>query len=83
MNSRQTPRATRRSLARTLEHLVEQIGCSRRIEHDVAEIADGRIMMRFPRAGRICAAQILAELGDVRERFATDEQSLPKRAWRR
>ena len=31
------------------------------------------IMMSFPRAGRICAAQILAELGDVRERFASDD----------
>ena len=30
--------------------------------------------MSFPRAGRICAAQILAELGDVRERFPTDDQ---------
>jgi transposase len=27
--------------------------------------------MSFPRAGRVCAAQILAELGDVRERFPT------------
>ena len=32
------------------------------------------IVMSFPRAGRICAAQILAELGDVRERFQTDDQ---------
>jgi transposase len=30
--------------------------------------------MSFPRAGRICAAQILAELGDVRARFQTDDQ---------
>ena len=30
--------------------------------------------MSFPRAGRINAAQILAELGDVRERFQTEEQ---------
>ena len=30
--------------------------------------------MSFPRAGRICAAQILAELGDVRERFPTADQ---------
>ena len=29
--------------------------------------------MSFPRAGRICAAQILAELGSVRERFDSDE----------
>jgi transposase len=30
--------------------------------------------MSFPRAGRICAAQILAELGDVRERFPAEDQ---------
>jgi transposase len=30
--------------------------------------------MSFPRAGRICAAQILAELGSVRERFDSDER---------
>lgn len=30
--------------------------------------------MSFPRAGRICAAQILAELGDVRERFQSADQ---------
>ncbi len=32
------------------------------------------IIMSLPRAGHVCAAQILAELGDVRERFASDEQ---------
>jgi transposase len=62
------------SLARTLERLVEQIRLlSSRIEHHVGSIDDGRILMSFPRAGRICAAQILAELGSVRERFASDE----------
>ena len=30
--------------------------------------------MSFPRAGRVCAAQILAELGDVRERFPAFDQ---------
>jgi transposase len=40
----------------------------------VAELPDGRIVMSFPRAGRVCAAQILAELGDVRERFPTEDQ---------
>ena len=62
------------SLARTLERLVEQIRLlSSRIEHHVGSIDDGRILMSFPRAGRICAAQILAELGSVRERFDSDE----------
>ncbi len=30
--------------------------------------------MSFPRAGQIGAAQILAELGDVRERYRTADQ---------
>jgi transposase len=62
------------SLARTLWRLVEQIRVlSSRIEHQVGSIDDGLIVMSFPRAGRICAAQILAELGSVRERFDSDE----------
>lgn len=63
------------SLARVLERLVEQIRLlSSRIEHSITSSEDGRILMSFPRAGRICAAQILSELGSVRERFATLEQ---------
>lgn len=59
-----------RCLTRTLARLIEQIRLmSSRIEHHVASLDDGRILMSFPRAGRICAAQILAELGSVRERF--------------
>jgi transposase len=62
------------SLARTLTKLVEQVRLlSSRIEHHVANCNDGPILMSFPRAGRICAAQILAELGSVRERFDSDE----------
>jgi transposase len=62
------------SLARTLDRLVEQIRLlTSRIEHHVSSIEDGRILMSFPRAGRVCAAQILAELGSVRERFDSDE----------
>ena len=64
-----------RCLVRTLARLVEQIKLlSARIEHHVASSDDGRILMSFPRAGRICAAQILAELGSVRERFDSDAQ---------
>lgn len=64
-----------RCLARTLKSLVEQIWLlSSRIEHHVASLEDDKIVMSFPRAGRICAAQLLAELGSVRERFATDAQ---------
>ncbi|TAM40486.1 MAG: IS110 family transposase [Burkholderiaceae bacterium] len=64
-----------RCLVRTLARLVEQIRLlSARIEHHVASSDDGRILMSFPRAGRICAAQILAELGRSRERFDSDAQ---------
>jgi transposase len=63
------------ALARTLESLVAQIAkLSSRIEHDVAELPEGRIVMSFPRAGKICAAQITAELGDVRARFQSEDQ---------
>jgi transposase len=62
------------SLARTLWRLVEQIRLlTSRIEHHIGDLDDGRILMSFPRAGRVCAAQILAELGSVRERFDSDE----------
>jgi transposase len=62
-----------KSLARILAGLVNQIRLlTSRIEHHVASLNDGQIVMSFPRAGRICAAQILAELGSVRERFDSD-----------
>lgn len=64
-----------RALARTLQALVAEIAkLSRRIEHAIAALPDGRIVMSFPRAGKICAAQILAELGDVRARFPSEHQ---------
>jgi transposase len=63
------------SLVAVLEPLVEQLGAlTRRIERFVASLPDGQIIMSFPRAGHVCAAQILAELGDVRERYATLDQ---------
>jgi transposase len=64
-----------RALVGVLERLVAEIAkLSSRIERAVAQLPDGRIVMSFPRAGRINAAQILAELGDVRERFPCEEQ---------
>ena len=64
-----------RALASLLERLVGEIAkLSSRVEHAVAELPDGKIVMSFPRTGRINAAQILAELGDVRERFPTEDQ---------
>lgn len=63
------------AVAAILATLVAQItAVSARIEHEVAALADGRIIMSLPRAGRINAAQILAELGDVRERFVSEAQ---------
>lgn len=61
------------ALATTLAALVEQITqLTSRLEHAVAELPDGQLIMSLPRSGQVCAAQILAELGDVRERFPTD-----------
>lgn len=58
------------ALSRILVKVVEQVRLlTSRIEHSVESSEDGRIIMSFPRAGRICAAQILSELGSVRERF--------------
>ena len=63
------------ALATTLSTAVEQIAqLTSRIEHAITDLCDGQIIMSLPRAGRVCAAQILAELGDVRERFPTDAQ---------
>lgn len=64
-----------RSLALILERLVAELAkLTARIEHTVANLADGQIVMSFPRSGRVCAAQILSELGSVRERFPSDAQ---------
>ena len=64
-----------RSMVAVLQPLVEQIAdLTRRIERFVESLPDGQIVMSFPRAGRVCAAQILAELGDVRERFPSADQ---------
>jgi transposase len=64
-----------RALATILATLVAEIAkLTARLEHAVATLPDGQIVMSFPRAGRVCAAQILAELGDVRARFQTEQQ---------
>jgi transposase len=64
-----------RALARALEALVAELAqLTSRVEHLVADLPDGQVVMSFPRAGRVCAAQILAELGDVRARFPTEDQ---------
>jgi transposase len=64
-----------RSMVAVLQPLVAQIAdLTHRIERFVESLPDGQIVMSFPRAGRLCAAQILAELGDVRERFPSPDQ---------
>lgn len=64
-----------RALAATLDALVAQIAkLASRIRHTIAALPDGQILMSFPRAGQVCAAQILAELGDVRERYLSADQ---------
>ena len=64
-----------RALIAVLAPLVERIAeLTARIRHVVAELPDGPIVMSFPRAGQICAAQILAELGDDRSRYLTADQ---------
>lgn len=64
-----------KALVRVLCILQEQLATlSSRIEHDVAELPSGKVVMSFPRAGKINAAQIVAELGDVHARFQTEAQ---------
>jgi transposase len=64
-----------RALVRVLEPVVTELQqLTAAIEHAVAVHPDGAVLMSFPRAGKVNAAQILAELGDDRARFATPEQ---------
>ena len=61
-------------LASILERLITKLQeLTSRIEHDVAELPEGRIVMSLPRSGRINAAQIVVELGDQRARFDSPE----------
>lgn len=64
-----------RSLVVVLRPLVEQIReLDGLIAAHLAQHPDGEILQSFPRTGTINAAQILAELGDDRLRFATEDQ---------
>ena len=63
------------ALVGVLQPLVEHLAApTRRIERLVAALRGGQIVMSFPRAGCLCAAQILAGIGDVRERFPSAER---------
>ena len=64
-----------RALVAVLVPLVARIAeLTARIRHEAAAMEDGRILMSFPRAGQLCAAQILAELGEDRARYLTPDQ---------
>jgi transposase len=63
------------ALVAVLRLLVEQIATlTAAIERAVEAHPDGKVVTSLFRHGRICAAQILAELGDDRGRFASAEQ---------
>jgi len=62
-------------LVAVLRTLVERIRrLTSAIEHAVAQLSAGQVVMSFPRAGKLNAAQIVAELGDDPERFLTEDQ---------
>lgn len=63
-------RALVRAIAALLRQLDELEGA---LAVALEEHPDGAIIKSFPRAGVINAAQILAELGDVRPRYPTDD----------
>lgn len=64
-----------RSLVAVLTPLVTQIQqLSAAIAAALAQHPDGPLVQSLPRSGQVNAAQILAELGDDRTRFATPEQ---------
>jgi transposase len=64
-----------RSLVALLRVLVGEIQrVTSAVKHALAAHADGEVFKSFPRIGEINAAQILAEVGDERRRFKTEEQ---------
>lgn len=57
-----------------LEPLVAQIQrLTAAVEHALESHPDGALVASFPRVGRVNAAQLLAELGDDRGRFASED----------
>lgn len=62
------------ALVAVLEPLVAQIQrLTAAVEHALETHPDGALVASFPRAGCVNAAQILAELGDDRARFVSEE----------
>ena len=63
-----------RALVAVLRPLVAQVqALTAAVEHSVTAHPDGRVVTSLFRTGRVCAAQILAELGDDRGRFLSAE----------
>jgi len=63
-----------RALVAVLAPLVAQIAhLTSAVEHAIAALPTGRVVMSFPRAGKVCAAQITAELGDDPARFVSED----------
>lgn len=63
-----------RALVAVLRPLVAQLATlTAAIEHAVDAHPDGKIVTPLFRSGRICAAQILAEIGDDRGRFVSGD----------
>jgi len=64
-----------RALVAVLTPLVAQVQhLSAAVEAALAQHPDGPLVQSLPRSGAVNAAQILAELGDDRARFPSDEQ---------
>jgi transposase len=64
-----------KALTNVLSSLVKQLfDLRKRIEERVTALPDGQLIMSFPRTGKLNAAQILSELGSVRERFQSEAQ---------
>jgi len=63
-----------RALVAVLRPLVAQVQTlTAAVEHAVEAHPDGHVVTSLFRSGRVCAAQILAELGDDRVRFTSAE----------
>jgi transposase len=63
------------ALSRVLEALLEQVAVlTSHIEDQMDSLADGTLLMSLPRAGKLNAAQILVEIGDVRQRLSSADQ---------
>jgi transposase len=62
------------ALTAVLRPVLEQVQrITALLEQTVEALDDGQLLMSFPRAGRVNAAQILAELGEDRARFQTEQ----------